>query len=339
MKRKITALLVCCLCLTGCAPDTIGKNAIETTQNIFAMDTYMTVTAYGEHGKEAVEEAVAEIERLDSLLSTGNEKSEVSEINQKGGGTLSADTAFLWQKSMEVYEKTDGAFDVTIYPVMKAWGFADGNYTVPSGDELQELLKRVDSSKAVYDAETGLLTLPQEAEIDFGGIAKGYTAERVAEIMKAAGVESGMLNLGGNVELIGKKPDGSRFHIAIQSPEHDENYLGILEVSDTAVITSGGYERYFEKNGITYHHIIEPATGYPAQNGLLSVTIVSKDATLADAYSTSLFVMGTQKAIDFWKAHKDEFEAVLLTSEGELFITKGLEKIFYSQREYKIIEG
>ena len=339
-KRKIAVILIGSLLLTGCAAqlEEIIYASKETTESIFAMDTYMTVTAYGAHGKEAVAEAVKEIQRLDDLLSTGSEESEVTALNQNGGGILSEDTAYLWEKSVEAFEETKGAFDVTIYPVMKAWGFADSNFQVPEKEMLQKLIQKVDSSAAVYDEEIKNLQLPQSVEIDFGGIAKGYTSERVAQVMKDCGVKSGMLNLGGNVELIGEKPDGSKFKVAIQSPAHDGNYLGVLQISDMAVITSGSYERYFEEGGVTYHHIIDPATGYPAKNGLLSVTIVSQDATLADAYSTALFVMGTQEAISFWRTHTEEFDAVLLTEEGELLVTEGLQGVFSSERVYHIME-
>lgn len=331
MKRIMAAFVICVLGLTAC-----GRETAETTQNIFAMDTYMTLTAYGSHGKKAVEEAVKEIERLDALLSTGKSDSEVSALNLKAEAFLSEDTADLWEKSTEVFAKTTGAFDVTVYPVMRAWGFTA--YRVPEKEELQRLLKKVDSSAAVYDAALKKLTLPKDAEIDFGGIAKGYTAEQVAQIMQENGVKSALINLGGNVKLLGGKPDGEPFHIAVQSPEHDGNYLGILHIRDVSAVTSGGYERNFVSDGVTYHHIIDPDTGYPADNGLCSVTIVSKDATLADAYSTALFVMGTQDAVSFWKAHAEEFDAVLWTTDGELLITEGLESVFSSSREYDVIK-
>lgn len=333
MKRIMVAFAICVLGLTAC-----GRETVETTQNVFAMDTYMTLTAYGSHGKKAVKEAVKEIERLDALLSTGKSDSEVTALNRTAEAFLSEDTADLWEKSTEVFAKTNGAFDVTVYPVMRAWGFTDGAYRVPKKEELQRLLQKVDSSAVVYDADLKKLTLPKDAEIDFGGIAKGYTAEKVAQIMQDNGVKSALINLGGNVKLLGGKPDGESFHIAVQSPEHDGNYLGILHIKDVAAVTSGGYERNFVSDGVTYHHIIDPDTGYPAENGLCSVTVVSKDATLADAYSTALFVMGTQDAVSFWKAHTEEFEAVLWTTDGELLITEGLESVFTSSRAYEVIE-
>ena len=161
-------------------------------------------------------------------------------------------------------------------------------------------------------------------KIDLGGIAKGYTSSRIMDIFKENGITSGLVNLGGNVQALGTKTDGSNWRVAVQSP-------------DEAVITSGGYERYFEQDGVTYHHIIDPKTGYPAENGLVSVTIVSSDGTLADGLSTSLFIMGEEKAAEFWKAHSDEFEAILETDDGTIYVTEGLKDSFTTDLDMKVI--
>ena len=146
-----------------------------------------------------------------------------------------------------------------------------------------------------------------------------------------------MINLGGNVQVLGGKTDGTPWNVAIQNPENSSDYLGIIKAKDKAIITSGGYERYFEKNGKRYHHIIDPKTGSPAKSDLKSVTIISNDGTLADAYSTSLFVMGFNKAVDFWRNNQQEFDAVFYTCDNKLLVTKGLEKSFSSDLDYKVI--
>ena len=158
------------------------------------------------------------------------------------------------------------------------------------------------------------------------------------DIYREKGVTSGLVNLGGNAQVFGTKPDGSLWRVAVQSPDSEDEYLGVLEAKDKAIITSGGYERYFEKGGVTYHHIIDPATGYPAENGLVSVTIVSTDGTLADGLSTSLFVMGKDKAVDYWKAHSDEFDMILLTDDEKLYVSEGIKDSFTSDREVEIIK-
>ena len=304
----------------------------SATKNIFAMDTYMEITAYGRNCEKAVEAAIQEIERLDALLSTGSETSEVTRINQNKEGTLSEDSVYLLQRSLEIYESTKGAFDITIYPVMEAWGFAGEEFRVPSKEELNDLIESVDSSRLSYNQETNQLTMPENVKIDFGGIAKGYTSARVAQIMEEYGVKSAKLNLGGNVQTIGSKTDGSAWRIAIKSPDESLPYLGVISVMDKAVITSGGYERYFEENGEIYHHIIDPA-----ENGLVSVTIVCEDGTLADGLSTALYVLGKEEAIAYWRAHSNEFEAVLYDNTGMLYVTEGLKNSFTSDLKYEII--
>lgn len=313
-------------------------NQTEASRDIFAMDTYMTVTVYGFGAEEAAEQAEQEILRLDELLSAGKETSEVFSLNQNGGGTLSEETAYLVERSLELYEDTNGAFDIAIYPVMREWGFTTGDYNVPEADTIQSLLPLIDASQIIYEEENALISFEKEGmQIDLGGIAKGYTSSRIMDIFRKCGIASGIVNLGGNVQVFGTKPDQSLWRVAIQSPKQDESFLGVLSVSDKAVITSGGYERYFEQDGKTYHHIIDPATGYPAENGLASVTIVSADGTLADGLSTSLFIMGKEKAIDYWQGRSEMFDAILLTDEGELYVTEGIADCFTSDFEIQIV--
>lgn len=337
-KRKITAQIAW-LCITlflcsGCASE-----SKETTKDIFAMDTYMTITAYGSCGEKAVAAAEKEIQRLDLMLSTGDGNSEVSKLNLQGEAEVSGDTMYLLERSLEIYRETDGAFDISIYPVMKLWGFPSGNFSVPDEDELRENLKLADASKIILDSENSYISFEQaDMEIDLGGIAKGYTSSRIMDIFRESGVKSGMVSLGGNVQVLGTKPDGSLWRVAIEDPSK-EGYLGVLETKDHAVITSGGYERYFEQDGKTYHHIIDPATGYPAESGLTSVMIVSEDGTLADALSTSLFIMGKERAQQFWQEHSEMFDMILLEESGTLYVTEPIAEQFSGNREAQVIEG
>lgn len=311
----------------------------EASKDLFAMDTYMTLTAYGEHAQEAVDKAAERVEALDALLSTGNENSEIYQLNQNGEATLSEEGGYLVERALELYKKTEGAFDIAIYPVMQAWGFPTQDYHVPDDDTLKEKLALADASKVNYDKDTRKIFFDQDGmEIDLGGIAKGYTSSQIMQIYQDCGVTSGLVNLGGNVQALGGKTDGSKWRVAIQSPDDTEEYLGILEIEDQAVITSGGYERYFEEDGVTYHHIIDPATGYPADSGLISVTIVSDDGTLADGLSTSLFIMGEEKAAQFWRENSDEFEAIMETSDGELYVTEGIADSLTTDMDVTVIK-
>ncbi len=343
-KRALCLLLLICLAgtavlfsLTACRRE--GASSSEEVREFFAMDTYMKLTAYGDGAKEALDEAQAEIQRLDALLSVGNPSGEVGTINRSGQGTLSPDTAELLHRSMELYETTGGAFDITVYPLMEAWGFTGDAPAVPSFETLQQALSLVGSSRLTE--EGGQLTLSPGQGIDFGGIAKGYTGARVAEIFRKHGVSSGMIYLGGNVQCVGLKPDGELWRCGITDPQHPEgtSYTGIVTAADRAIVTSGGYERNFTdtSTGITYHHILDPHTGYPAEKGLLSVTIVSRDGTLADGLSTACFVMGMKEAVALWRSDPQRFDMVLTDSSGTSFITEGLKNNFESDRPFEVI--
>lgn len=345
MRYKVRLILasavIASMLLTGCGTasdtkDTGSASETQTTsstttssaepvsQEIFAMDTYMTVTAYGDNAQKGVTDAIAEIQRLDNLLSIGKEDSEISKLNKSGSAALSDDTAVMVTKALDLYKSTGGAFDITVLPLMELWGFTTQDYYVPTEEEIQSTLQRVGADKLTWDESTQTLTLGDKQEIDLGGIAKGFTSSRIMEIFKKDGVTCGMVSLGGNVHLLGTKQDGSAWRVGIQDPDNTDDMLGVLQANDCAVITSGAYERNFEKDGVTYHHIIDPATGKPSNSGLTSVTIVSKDGTLADGLSTSLFVMGKDKAIAYWKQHADEFDTILVDKDRNVYITEGI---------------
>lgn len=314
------------------------ENVQEATDYIFAMDTYMTVTAYGENAEKAVDDAKEEIRRLDELLSTENAGSQVSRLNEDGTADLSEDTGYLLEKSMELYDETEGAFDIAIYPVTAAWGFPTKNFRIPEAEELHNLLMLADMDSVFYDTGTRHVSFAQKGmKIDFGGIAKGYTSAKIMEIYKKHGIQSGLVNLGGNVQVFGRKPDGSKWNVAVQNPEDPQGYLGVIPVENKAVVTSGTYERFFEENGVVYHHMIDPKTGYPAQNGLVSVTVVSEDGTLADGLSTSLFIMGREKAQQYWREHKGQFDVIFMEQNGELYVTEGLSQELSTERTVHVL--
>ena len=318
MKGRITALaaLAALLLTAGCA----GGRAC--TREIFAMDTFMRLTAYGSRGQEAVDAAAEEIFRLEGLLSASSPSSEVYRLNEAGGGALSEDTASLLRSSLEAWEATGGLFDCTVYPLMELWGFPTGEYRVPSQEELLAALPLADSSLLQLQGDS--LALAPGQRLDFGGIAKGCAASRVMEIFSAYGVQSGLISLGGNIQTLGAKPDGSPWRIGIQDPDASrETPLAVLEARDLAVVTSGGYERWFEQDGETYIHILDPRTGRPAESDLLSVTVLSPDGVLADALSTALFIMGREEALAFWQESGLDFQLALLTEERTLYVTEG----------------
>lgn len=328
---------------TQAEADTNSKTQNEEdkseSRDIFAMDTYMTLTAYGKNAKKALDEAVDEINNIEQLVSTGIDSSEVSQINKNGKGSVSETTGYLIKRSKEIYDSTNGVFDITIYPIMQAWGFPTENYRVPGKKELKKLRELMGADHVLYDEKKQEVTLNKEGmKIDLGGIAKGYTSSKVMDIFKENGISSAVISLGGNVQTLNGKPDGSDWRVAVENPADTGSYIGVLSIKDKAVITSGGYERYFKQDGKTYHHIIDPANGYPANNGLTSVTIVSDDGTLADGLSTSLFIMGPEKAQKYWKEHSDEFDTILVKDDGSILVSAGLAEYFTSESDFTIIK-
>lgn len=312
----------------------------EASRDIFAMDTVMNVTAYGTDAEEAVAAAVDEINRLDALFSVGNADSDIARLNMEKTAAVSDETFSLVERSLELYKSTEGALNITIYPLMEAWGFTSGEYCVPEKKELDTLLQTMKIGEIQCDDATKTITLPTNTQIDLGAIAKGYTSSRLMDIFAEYDVTSALVSLGGNVQVYHTKPDGSKWRVAVENPFSDsaDAYAGVLTLEDQAAITSGAYERYFEEDGVRYHHILDPLTGYPAESGLASVTIVSADGTLADALSTALFVMGKEKAVAYWQAHADEFDMVLIEDDGTITISEGLKDSFSSDSTYEIVE-
>ena len=328
MKKIIwTAILTMTVLLTGCAG--APTQELERTA-FFAMDTAMEFTVYGE--ANLLDEAKSIICSVEEQVSVTDEHSDIYAINHTGSGKLSGNSAELMEQALELCRRTDGALDISVYPIVRAWGFTTGNYQVPDEETIQSLLPLVDYTKIQYDASTGTVALLEGMEIDLGSIAKGYAGQLAAQMLRERGVESALLNLGGNVQTVGTKPDGSPWQIGIKDPK-GEDAMMVLSIADQAVVTSGGYERYFEQDGQTYWHIMDPFTGRPADSGLISVTIVGDEGVVCDGLSTALFVMGLEKAANLW-AQSGDFEAVFVTASGEVYITEGLRDRFALTEQY-----
>ncbi len=292
--------------------------------SFFAMDTYMSVTAYGadESVLLGAEEKIREIEER---LSVTKESSEIARLNREGRLEVSESTMRLLSSAVAYARITEGALDPSVYPATKLWGFTTGEYRVPEEAEISEALEHVDWSRIELESsEDGhwTVSLPEGAMIDLGAVAKGYAGTALRQYFRENAVESALLDLGGNIQAVGKKPDGSPFRIAVKDPQ-GSGYLGVvsLDLPDLAVVTSGAYERYFEENGKRYGHIMDPATGHPAESGLLSVTIVHDDGVLCDALSTACFVMGEEKSIALWRS-LNSFEFLMVTEDGRLLVSE-----------------
>lgn len=341
--RRVCALLCALgllLTLTGC-----GGGWNQTQSQIFAMDTIMTLTLPYQGPEEKAREILAGqsefIYELEGQLSVNKEDSEIHKINQSGGKKVAVEpsTAQLLADSLTLCERTGGALDITAYPAVKAWGFTTGEYRVPGQEELSELAENIDFAQVRVEGNE--VTVPEGMQLDLGAVAKGYTGQVLAQSLREQGVEHACFNLGGNVQTVGPRPDGQPWRIGIQDPETG-GALGIVEVSDKAVVTSGNYQRFFEEEGQRYWHILDPDTAAPARSGLSGVTVVTESGLLADGLSTALFVMGLEEGYAHWKEYGD-FEAVFLTDGGQVYITAGLKDSFslaegFENREVRVLE-
>jgi len=292
------------------------------------MDTYMSITAAGGDAEAALKEAQQAVFALERRLSATDAGSEIAALNAAGAGSVSDDTAALLERALSLAEETDGSFDPTVRPVMEAWGFTTEAYHVPGAEELAGLVPLADWQQVALEGNS--VALGEGQKLDLGGIAKGWASEIICGILRAHGVESALLYLGGSVQTLGTKPDGSLWRVGVQNPDGSDDHLGVLSVGECAVVSSGGYQRYFEEDGRRYHHILDPETGYPAESGLAAVTVVCDDPVAADACSTALFVMGLEEARRFWSERSEKLDLVLYTDGGELYITEGLEGSFQS---------
>ena len=316
MKRWLIPLLLVLL-LCGC---TAQPSEYET--EFFAMDTVMQLHVYGAKNAEGLaKDVIAEVNGIEGSLSVTKSGTEVFRLN--GGERIAPSETLrtILDRSSGLCGRTGGCFDPTVYPVVRLWGFTTGQHHVPDADERSLALSQC-GMQHVHQ-ENGELWLDAGSALDFGAVAKGYAGELCAEKIEKSGA-TGILALGGNIQTVGSKPDGSDWKIGVTNPFAPDQTIAVLSLSGShAVVTSGGYQRYFEEDGVRYSHIMDPATGQSCQSGLCSVTIVSDSGFLADGLSTALYVMGPARAEDFWRS-SDDFECVLITDDGKMLVTEGL---------------
>lgn len=313
--------------LSGCAREEKPVNRTD-----FVLDTVATVSILdglkGEEAENALDQVFEEIKRYEGLFSTETESSDVWRINSSRGEktVISPETAELIDRALYYCELSDGAFDITIRKVSKLWDFRSGEGRIPEKSDIDEALAHVDYRKISLDKRDNSIILSDpEMEIDLGGIAKGYIADRIKELLICKGVTSGIINLGGNVLLIGSKPGNEPFSVGIEKPFGEGEMIKILKVSDTSMVTSGNYQRYFYSGDRLFHHILDTKTGFPVESGLNAVTVITDSSVDADALSTVFFCLGTErgkeliKRIDKEKGGETE---VYFTDTGN-HITKG----------------
>lgn len=294
----------------------------------YAMNTVIEQKWYGESADTVYTGMETKIREIESALSLHLSQSEIAAINENAGVQpveVSQRTFDLLQRAKELSEQSDGAFDITIAPVVELWGITSDHPHVPTDEELAQAMALMGLEDLVMDEEacTAYLTRPGMA-IDLGGIAKGWTADQLREYARELGAERGYVSLGGNLMIIGERPDGDPFKFGLRDPQGDAStYLGTVTLEDGCTMaTTGGYERYFEEDGIRYHHVLDPRTGYPADSDLLSVAVISKDGTLADYLSTTLFVQGLEAAKA--AAGSEDYALVMVDQENNVWISGSL---------------
>lgn len=319
--KILSVLLLAALTLSSCSYEKHSASAE-------AMDTFMKFEYYG--SEEVGEKLVSDVKKLDLLFSATDEKSEISSLNCDKSIQASTETLALLAKSLELCKKLGGSLDVTILPVVEKWGFLNQKYRVPSSGEIAEALKKVDYHNVSVSGKT--VRLKNNAKLDLGAVAKGYAADRGVELLRKNKVSSAVLNYGGTVAAYGAKPDSTDWKIGIADPDSPSDFVGFVSCRDKIVATSGGYERYFEKNGKRYIHILDPKTGCPADNEVTSVSVISDSGVLCDALSTALFVSGVQGAKEYHKASPD-FGFVILTKDKKAYISADLEGSFTLKSE------
>ena len=335
MKRVVIFVLCILLILSGCSKETslyITKENGMYTASFLSMDTVISFSVISRNAEKNIQKAYEQIVAYDAAFSAHSEDSEVSEANHSSGNSIYVSDELAQQiyTALKVSKMTDGAFDITVLPLMKLWGFYNRNYTVPDETSIANTIKLIGYEK--IQLEDNILFMQEGTQIDLGAVSKGFAGQKAAQLLMDLGVDSGMLSLGGNMQVFGLNSYDSVWNIAIQDPYDESAYVGIIHNTDCSIITSGSYQRYFEENDKIYHHIIDPHTGYPAESGLVSVTIIADDGTYADALSTGLFVTGLDKAVEIWKEYQD-FEAVFITENNTIYITEGLIDKFTSSSE------
>lgn len=299
----------------------------------FAMDTYVQQTVYGKNGETAAAAAAKKIGELEDLISWRITDSDIDKLNQSSGSdwvSLDARTISVLQKSLDVAQKSGGAFDPTILPITSLWDFEGSNQHVPSKAEIDKYLKYVDYNQLRVNAKDSTASLKLHyTAVDLGAIGKGAACDEAVAAYRQAGADCGIIAVGGSVGVFGVKQDKSPWHVAVRDPRSSETQsasMGTIDLTSGFVSTSGTYEKFFTKDGITYHHLLNPKTGYPENNGLISVTVVCDNGALSDALSTACFVLGTEKGT----ALLQEYNAggIFIDTNNQVFITNNLKNSF-----------
>jgi len=335
-KNKIILILISTLLVSaflgGCKKEE-DKEPLSKTE--FMMDTVMTIKLYDKKDEVILDKSFDRIREIEDKMSITIEDSDVSKINKNAGKNpvkVDDEVYEILTRAKYFAELTDGAYEPTIGPLVDLWNIRNegknNKHDIPSKEDIEKALNKVDYKKLELLEDNKVFLKEEGMKLDLGGIAKGYAADEIKKILKENGVNSAIVDLGGNIYAVGSKGQDEYWKIGIQNPQEQRgSYVGIIEVKDSSVVTSGDYERYFEVNGKRYHHIIDSKTGYPSDNELSAISIIAKSSTDSDALSTALFVLGREKSKEVLKELED-IEVLYVTKSDNIYISPGIKDRF-----------
>ncbi|MDQ2087124.1 FAD:protein FMN transferase [Herbivorax sp. ANBcel31] len=340
--KKIFICSITCIILflsvSGC-----GVKDKKIQKDIFSLNTIINITVYGdEEAEKVLQEAVDRIYEIENRMSATISESDVGVINKNAGKSpvkVHDDTFFVIEKALEYGELTNGAFDVSVYPLVKLWDMKSQNKKIPTKEEISDVLDLVDYEKIKLNSNERTVFLEKEGmAIDLGGIAKGYAVDEVRDVLVKGGVEHALIYMGGDIAVVGKKPEDELWRIGIEDPRYENegfSYFAVIEGADISVVTSGDYQRYVEIDGRSYHHIFNPYTGYPADSNLMSTSITGRSSIDADVLSTALFVLGIDEGFDMIEKING-IDGIAVTKDRHVYITEGIRnKVDIVKEEYK----
>lgn len=340
--KKVTILLILITIIVSLFGCTKTNNITPISKTQYLLGTVINIKVYEEVDEEVFDEIFNKIQEIENKMSINLDNSEVIEINNKSGidyASVSEDTFNVIKQSLYYSELSEGNFDITIGPLVKLWNIGTEYAKVPDVKEIKEKLNLIGYNKIQLNEKEKKVKLEDKNMIiDLGAIAKGYAADEIVKIMKNNNINHAIIDIGGNVYTVGKKSDDSEWKIGVQNPFNDRgDYIGIIEVSDKSIVTSGIYERYLEVEDKRYHHILSPFTGYPVENSLASITIVSEKSIDGDALSTSVFSLGLEKGKDLVE-NLDGIDAIFVTKDLQVYVTSGIKnKFVLTDKKFTII--
>jgi thiamine biosynthesis lipoprotein len=330
MKINISMTLVVCLSLmiVSCVKTESSRTLVTAKRTQMHMGTLVSITAVGrgnDEANEAISAGFQEIKRLEQLLSTWIPSSELSKVNAAAGKSavkVSLETLVVVRKSLQVAEMTEGAFNIAIGPAVNAWNVS-AEPRLPTSEELAALKPLVDLQYVHTDVWERTIHLEKPGmRIDVGGIGKGYAADQAVTVMKKAGALAGVVALSGDIKTFGRLPDGAAFPVGIRHPRKDGEIFAEIKLQDEAISTAGDYERFFDKDGVRYHHILDPNTLQPAR-GCQSVSVIAKEGIWADGLDTGIFVLGAERGMELVEQLED-VEAIIVDGQGHVLVSSGL---------------